>query len=268
VRLQFDGFSGGFPVRAMSGGMESKPVVSEAPAATPESNLSPAGTAIFGPPTDYVGSPGTLPFLSFSGSVTSNIDQDDFYYVPLEEGVAYEIIVVGLGPQPNSPPSISVTGIGINGGTGVETALGNYFNGVVGTNTPLTIIVDDRFPSDYVIYVNRLLDEAAADTTTTATVAPGSTVYGRLDSPSDQDWFRADLLADRTYLLTAAAFVPTGGVVGAPANFRISVYSATGEFVGTIDDGWQAGTSYLFETAESGTFFFPWMRLESQAISI
>lgn len=94
-------------------------------------------------------------------------------------------------------------------------------------------------------------DLAASDTTTTATIALGGTVAGKIDAIGDHDWYRIDLVAGHTYAFRTIA---TGGS-GDP-DTTISLRGANGAEISFNDDGDTGTYSLLRYTATtSGTFY-------------
>ena len=106
------------------------------------------------------------------------------------------------------------------------------------------------------------VDDAAADTSTTRSVAVGGSVGGRIGKTVDRDWFAVVLEAGTTYVFDLNGRLsyrgaPAGGSLGNP--YLRGIYDANGDLIpGTTDDdsgGWYYNSRVRFTPTESGTYY-------------
>lgn len=96
-------------------------------------------------------------------------------------------------------------------------------------------------------------DTVPGSTASTATIAPGTSVAGTLDSLGDHDWYRVTLVAGTSYVFGLSA---AGSGVGTLADPILRLRDASGTLVASDDDGGTGRDSLLaITTSASGTFF-------------
>jgi hypothetical protein len=99
-----------------------------------------------------------------------------------------------------------------------------------------------------------LRDDYSADIDTTGSITPGGSASGRIDFTQDNDWFEANLTANRLYEIS---LVPTGdGALADP--FFNGVYDSNGMLIQntTNDDGGSGTSSSLqFVADTSGVYY-------------
>ena len=95
-------------------------------------------------------------------------------------------------------------------------------------------------------------DTIAGDATTTATIAPGQTVSGFINTAGDEDWFRIDLEAGTRYTITMEA------AGGSGLDTYLYLRDAGGTAVAANDDYDRPNTynsQIVFQATTSGTFY-------------
>ncbi|NVE96056.1 M10 family metallopeptidase C-terminal domain-containing protein [Altererythrobacter lutimaris] len=96
-------------------------------------------------------------------------------------------------------------------------------------------------------------DTIAGDTSTTATLAPGSYVTSTVDSAADSDWFRIELEAGETYTFTV--FLPPGGL----PDSELTLLDASGNQIAFNDDASFTSrllySEIIYTATTSGTYY-------------
>ena len=219
---------------------------------------------------DYPDLPPTTAVVSVNGYRTGTInaaDDVDIFMVSLTAGRSYTIdamgaytssgtladpglglIDVGLTMSPLYTDDISDTNLNARL-TFTPTASGNYYL-VVATTSATTgtyrLAVTDTSGSTSV-------DDYAASTATTGSVAVGGSASGNIESVNDIDWFRVTLSAGQSYRLEALGAGTSNGTLGDP---YLTLYNASGTALASNDDGGTNGNSLLSYTATaSGTYY-------------
>ena len=253
-----EGDGGGAPGQGAPGGPGKKANVSE-----PDGEDLPEGTTTTGE-------------VDVGGSVTGNIDSnddEDWFKVVLEAGTRYQIDLEGADtgrgtlPDPfldiRSAAAVAVliqtaddTGVGLNSRViYAPTAAGAHYvqaNTASGTGTyTLSMIVlgangnseaDTDFPET---------------TATTGRVEVGASATGNIDRSFDQDWFRLDLEAGKTYQIDLEGDTGGGGTLGDPYLRNIRDSSGT-EISGTENDdivGGVADSRVVFTPTADGAYY-------------
>ena len=108
----------------------------------------------------------------------------------------------------------------------------------------------------YTLAVTEILDDYAADTAATGTVAVGGMVEGDIETPRDEDWFAVELEAGTTYRVDLKRS-PTGADTLRDPYLR-GIHDADGErFANTSDDngGWGLNSWVHFTPGTDGTYY-------------
>ncbi|UWR12389.1 DUF4214 domain-containing protein [Sulfitobacter mediterraneus] len=101
-----------------------------------------------------------------------------------------------------------------------------------------------------------LLDDFAADVSTTGQIAPGGSATGTIDFPDDRDWFQADLTAGRLYQID---LLSEDGSAALSDPYFYGVSDSNGVLISNTenDDGGDGANSALqFSVENSGTHYF------------
>lgn len=94
------------------------------------------------------------------------------------------------------------------------------------------------------------------DTTTTATIDVGETVYETLEFIGDHDWFRLDLDAGEAVAISLyGSDHTTGNGYGALEDPYLRIYDSDGNFVTSNDDYYYLDSFLEFAPASGGTYF-------------
>ncbi|MXY01367.1 MAG: hypothetical protein F4064_09880 [Acidimicrobiales bacterium] len=114
----------------------------------------------------------------------------------------------------------------------------------------------DKGTGDYEVSLRQVVDDYAADTTTTATVSVGGTATGDIEEAGDHDWFKVELEAGKAYLVDLMGAQSGDGTLRDP--YLAGIHNASGRRVsGTSDDDSGEGTNsrVRFVPASNGTFY-------------
>ena len=208
---------------------------------------------------------------SVTGDISSRTDFDQFR-VDLEAGTRYQIDLEGA---PTSRGTLPDPYLGLrdtdgsfeadNESSGVgdnareiytPTATGTYYvrvgevDGETGTYTLSVIVLGANGASE--------ADTDFPETTaTTGRVEVGASATGNIDRSFDQDWFRLDLEAGKTYQIDLEGDTGGGGTLGDPYLRNIRDSSGT-EISGTENDdvaGGDADSRVVFRPTAAGAYY-------------
>ena len=231
---------------------------------------------------DCAASTSTTCEVDVGGSVTGNIESGtdkDWFKVDLEMGKRYQIDLegedTGRGTLGNpfltlydaSGSSLMVndidSGVGLNARLiYAPTANGTYyvqaadpgvdsnFGGATGTYTLSVIVLGANG-------VSEADDDFPVTTATTGRVEVGASATGNIDRSFDQDWFRLDLEAGKTYQIDLEGDTGGGGTLGDPYLRNIRDSSGT-EISGTENDdivGGVADSRVVFTPTADGAYY-------------
>lgn len=208
--------------------------------------------------------------ISDTGAIESPEDAD-WFKTQLIAGTAYTFTLTGISSAIGklgdgsgtaylslySPTGELITATGITTPLG-ETVLsfaasssGTYYLGV----SELSGTGDGayRLAMDYA----NLEDDYAANASTAAVVQVDGSVSGMIEVPTDSDWFKASLSVGTVYMLAIEGSNSGVGTLGAGAGVALlSLYSPTGEFIGSTTQGAPSGDpAMLFAPTHPGAHY-------------
>ncbi|MCV2888457.1 pre-peptidase C-terminal domain-containing protein [Ruegeria aquimaris] len=221
-------------------------------------------------PDDFAAGIGTSGAIAIGGSATGRIEESgdqDWFATDLVGGHTYRISLDNTGTTSglrdpyfrgiyNSSGALLAGTTNDDGGPGLNSLLeftapstGRYFlsAGAFSTNT-----------GDYVMRIEDIgaLDDFPDNSTTGGFVFPGETATGEIEEASDQDWFRTELQAGRTYRIEVRGNPTSDGTLSDP--YLRGIFDADGNAIpGTTNDDGGAGLNSLLEftPTTSGIFF-------------
>ena len=220
-------------------------------------------------PDDYAADTSTTGTVPVGGSVTGNIERvgdRDWFAVTLEAGKWYRIDLEGSRTNAGTlthPYS-----------SGVYDADGNLIRGTanwnVGRIRPLLFEPENDgiyyidvgssagitvSTGTYRVSVAEVDDDHPVGTGTTGTVAVGGSATGKIELPSDQDWFAVTLEAGKSYRIDLKGSGTNAETLRFP-DLR-GVHDANGNLIrGPEADGWTIGErSPVFEPEDTGTYY-------------
>ena len=208
---------------------------------------------------------------SVAGNISSRTDFD-WFRVDLEAGTRYQIDLEGAPTSRGTLPDPSLelrdtdgsfeadnesSGVGDNAREiYTPTATGTYYvrvgevDGETGTYTLSVIVLGANGASE--------ADTDFPETTaTTGRVEVGASATGNIDRSFDQDWFRLDLEAGKTYQIDLEGDTGGGGTLGDPYLRNIRDSSGT-EISGTENDdivGGVADSRVVFTPTADGAYY-------------
>ena len=196
--------------------------------------------------------PGLLPVGGSLGATMESPSDTDWFKVDLVAGTTYTVTVTGLSnftflqtapagsavdiAIPVESFAATITPVGI---TYTADTSGAYFLGVAdeaGTTGPYTVaaaVVPDSFT---------LLNPGL--------LPVGGSLGATMESPSDTDWFKVDLVAGTTYTVTVTGLSNFSFLQIAPAGSAVDIATPVETFPGTVTP---AGITYTADT--SGAYF-------------
>ena len=218
---------------------------------------------------DVAADASTTATVAVDGTATGNIEtvrDRDWFAVTLEAGKTYRFDLEGTWTNKGTLSNPYLWGLYDANGTQIE--LGRIGGGI-GYNSHRYFAADANgtyyveagaehgpWVGSYTLAVTELAADAAADTSTTATVAVGSPVTGDIETLGDRDWFSVTLEEGKTYRIDLEGTPTEKGTLVQPY-FR-GVYDADGVLIeGTEDDnsGWINNSRVYFTSPESGTYY-------------
>jgi predicted secreted protein len=205
---------------------------------------------------------GTLvPGTSVTGAIETGGDAD-WFGITLTAGTSYTINLDAAASAGLTDPYLSLynsTGALItsddDSGTGLNAQLnytpsitGRYFLGASSASFFSTQT------GRYTLSVNNgttIVDDYAANTLTTGTIAPGSSVSGKIETVNDNDWFSVRLTAGTTYTIHLDSASTT-----ALSDPYLRLYDSAGALLRYDDDSGTGLNSQLTYTASTtGTYY-------------
>ena len=211
----------------------------------------------------------TTATVAVGGAVTEDIEtigDRDWFAVTLEAGKTYRFDLEGSWTDKGTLTDLYLWGLydatgtrvdGTTTGGGIGLNSHRYFTAAAsGTYYVAAGATLGPWFGSYTLAVTELAADVAADTTTTATVAVGSTVTGDIETLGDRDWFAVTLEAGKTYRLDLEGTPTHKGTLEQP--YLQGVYDATGVLIGgTTDDnsGWINNSRVYFTATTSGTYY-------------
>jgi hypothetical protein len=165
----------------------------------------------------------------------------DWYRLSVEAGNVYRIALDGAGDDALGDPLLV-----LYGADGVEIARNDDSSGSLNSRLRYTptaagdVFVEARGLGDEATGSYQLRieggplppDNAGNDSTTTSRVAAGQTVSGAVDYPTDVDWFRLNVRADRIYRIALNGVGPEGAALDP----NLVIFNAEGEEIARNDD--------------------------------
>ena len=213
------------------------------------------------------GTMGTVTVGSTATGVIENPGDRDWFKVVLEAGKTYRIDLEGSNSGAgtlNDPYLRGIHGTNGNliGGTDDDdngggnnslvvfkpTGAGNYY---------IAAGSDGNGVGSYRVSVREVVDHSA-DTGTTGRVAVGGSATGFIQEPSDRDWFKVALEADKTYRIDLEGWPTRVGTLEDP--YLRGVHDASGDLIsGTTNDdvaSWRNRNSRVdFMPDTGGTYY-------------
>ena len=218
---------------------------------------------------DFAAGSSTTGSVLVGESVTGNIDRSydrDWFAVTLEAGTSYRIRLEG---SPTSQGTLIDPFLrGIHDSEGNLLASTRDDDDGVGLNSRVyfTPEADGTYyvaaggsvdgTGTYRLSVTGLVDDYAADTNTTGTVAVGNSATGELQGSDDRDWFAVTLEAGTTYRIDLEGSWTGQGTLGDP--FLRGIHDSDGNLVaGTTDDdgGVTLNSRVDFTPEADGTYY-------------
>jgi hypothetical protein len=225
---------------------------------------------------DYGSSTTTAGAVKVGGQITGEIEirnDEDWFGVALNAGTTYWFDVLGKrGGGGTAMPTLSVLdpagtyirGVAV-GGIGGDPLL--QFTPLTSGTYYLSVTASSVGLGTYTLgaAIAPIADDFRDDIATTRTLAISSQVTGRIETLTDQDWFKVSLVAGSTYTFELRGVDGGGGTLGGGANdILLSLNDAAGDGVtnsyrgGAGDDplitytAIATGTHYLKVTGEIG----------------
>ena len=217
------------------------------------------------PTDDYPASTATPGLLSVNGAATRGVLERaydlDWLRMDVEAGVLYQLDVEGT-PGNAGGAALASPGLVLRAAEGNSLATG----GKAGTPRQSFVAPADgsyyvevraRNQTDtgtYAVKVTTLPDDYPSSPATTGVVqVNGSATTGRIDAPTDADYFKVELLQESTYTFSLAGTDGPGSLV----DTLLRVRSVDGKELAANDDaGTKNGSSRLTFTAPaSGTYY-------------
>ena len=109
---------------------------------------------------------------------------------------------------------------------------------------------------DYEVSLRQVIDDYAADTTTTGAVTVGGSSTGTIEQAGDHDWFEVVLETGKAYLVDLMGAQTSDGTLRDP--YLVGIHSSSGRRVsGTTDDNSGLGTNsrVRFAPTTNGTYY-------------
>ncbi|MCX7261213.1 MAG: peptidylprolyl isomerase, partial [Burkholderiales bacterium] len=210
---------------------------------------------------DFAGSTLTRGTVSVGGSITGSLEfvgDQDWFAVTLAAGQQYVINLDATTTGGLSDPYLSIyNGSGVllttddDNGPGLGSLItyradtsGTYYlaasSGTFGTKT-----------GGYTVSVKAVVDDYAANSTTTGRVVVGSSSVGKIEDNGDKDWLAVTLVAGQNYVINLDPST-TGGL----SDPYLTLYNASGVLLTTDDDsGPGLGSLITYRADTSGTYY-------------
>ena len=223
-----------------------------------------------GPPDDYAADATTIATVAVGGSANGEIEYDgdrDWFAVTLEAGKSYRIDLEGSRTGGGTLWDPFLRGVHDASGTLIDDTTdddsGTRPNSRV-TFTPeqggTFYIAAGAFRSSqgtYTVSVTEVVDDYAADTTTTGTVAVGGSANGEIQFTGDRDWFAVTLEAGKIYQIELKGSSSGSSTLGDP--FLRGIHDASGTLIdGTENDDRTPSSNesrVAFTPSAAGTYY-------------
>lgn len=211
--------------------------------------------------------------VGVGGSVTGEIDvpEDvDWYAIALTAGQTYRINLKGAATSNGTLSDTLISGIYDSTGVMIDGTVndddGSSLNSEV-VFTPTTsgtyYVAAAGFSFETGTYELSVSETSAAasgtdvpeDTTTTATIMPGTPFSGSLERAGDVDWICTTLTAGRTYTVSLAG---AAGEDGLSDPFFQGIYDSAGQLIPNTqndDSGTSLNSQVIFTPSASGTYY-------------
>ena len=222
------------------------------------------------PNDDYSAGTDTEGTVVVGGTATGEIEvigDEDWFAVDVVAGTHYRVELItqnGYGTviDPN------LAGVYYESGGNLLRVTAEPNRGI-GNHAPLTFEATEtgtyyiaaadahsRGVGTYTLAVTEILDDYAADTATTGTVAVGGMVEGDIETPRDEDWFAVELEAGTTYRVDLKRS-PTGADTLRDPYLR-GIHDADGERIAntTDDDGGAIYNSRVYFTPDEDATYY------------
>ena len=218
---------------------------------------------------DFASGTGTTGTVAVGGSARGEIGyvgDRDWFAVTVEADRTYRIDLEGstTGGGTLHYPFLR----GIHDADGVLIAGTTDNDGGAGYNSRLTFTADEggtfyvaagatlEAKGTYTLSVTEVVDDFAAGTGTSGTVAVGASATGEIETADDRDWFAVTLEEDRTYRIDLKGSWTRDGTLENP--YLRGVHDANGVLIaGTTDNhgGAVLNSRVTFTPDESGTYY-------------
>ncbi|NML14071.1 pre-peptidase C-terminal domain-containing protein [Azohydromonas caseinilytica] len=211
---------------------------------------------------DYAASAATSGGLAVGGSATGTIESSgdvDWFRVTLAAGQNYRLEALGAGTSSGTlgDPYLTLynasgTALASNDDGGIN---GNSLLSYAATASGTYYLAARAYSTGTGTYQVRasVVDDYAASTATSGSLAVGGSAAGTIESTTDADWFRVTLTAGQTYTLELRGYDSGSGTLRDP---ELALYSSTGTRITGDDDGGAGLNSLLTYTATaSGTYY-------------
>ena len=193
-------------------------------------------------PDDCTADTATTCSVAVGGFTTGEIEGDgdtDWFRASLTQGQTYQIEVKGDSGTDGGGTLVNAgltlydaSGTAISGGSTNEGGAHNNASYVHRPTADETIYIEARDDDGvgkgtYTVALTGFLDDCAADTGTTCTVAVGGSTSGDIEADGDTDWFLALLPGSRVYQIDVKGESSADGG-GTLANAGLTLYNASG----------------------------------------
>ena len=212
--------------------------------------------------------------VSLGSSVTGDIERIgdvDFFSLSVTSGARYEIDAEGSATSMGTLANPFLTRHDAAGneidsnddaGDGANARI-IWTAGSTGTVYVTVSQAANNNTGTYTLTVSaRSADDCAGDTTTTCSVAPGSSATGDLDHPQDEDYFRLSATSGVTYQIDAEGSETSMGTLADP---YVILRDASDMGLASDDDGGDGLNASLTWTADSTTTVYVDIRARGDA---
>ena len=219
---------------------------------------------------DYADDTSTQGRAFVGGTVRGNLEyegDEDWIAVDLEAGETYAISARGAASMTgslNDPLIYSIrdaNGAHIPGSSDDNGGQGRDALSVITADTTGTYYIDVRqgpassTGSSYEVGVERVVDDFAADITTTGIVTPGVEVTGEVDLPAETDWFAVEFTQGAEYRIDVLGASTGDGTL--ERTLLAGIFDDQGvlePFTVVARGGTGTNTSFVFTADETDTF--------------
>ena len=190
----------------------------------------------------------------------------DWFAVTLKAGKTYRIDLEGSFTDKGTLYDPHIVGLYDANGDRID---GTIKGGGIGYNSHRYVTVDADgtyyvaagtylapYVGSYTLEVTRLVADAAANSSTTATVTVGNPETGDIETLGDRDWYAVALEEGKTYRIDLEGTPTDKGTLEEP--YLRGVYDTNGVLIdGTTDDdgGWINNSRVYFTAPANGTYY-------------